>query len=399
MPPAKDLPVLPELEFKAYCEDSDFQVQCKPEPYNRSQTVIYRIHDKKWWIKITLHGAIPWSSHKIWPRQLKSKRERRNEVQDLVTMIDFQSLVLLDDTVSELILNDPETTDTANLCLKPGVTNQPRVIGDMKYYIREDPLRVRYLLPAQFPSFRAVEISELIQEIEISAGVFRVFHRGDRMPYVLKIIDRPFYDPQDTDVIKQELENLEQFRGARGIVQSVGVAVLTNPYATCQKGSQRPEMVISGILLEFYSGGSLKHVLKEQQFNNISWEDWAIQIGSALDTIHRAGKTHMDLKPSNIVLDKDGNAILIDISGIGGITHGWQAPEIHDEITPFDLPFQTRQLNDIWTYGKILKEIASAAGDCTFARALNMVADHLTEDVTTRWTLSEAISQLRTSRY
>ncbi|KAJ6022157.1 hypothetical protein N7540_007661 [Penicillium herquei] len=375
------LPVLPELELRAYSEDRDFLAQGKPEPNSHSQTVIYRFNDK----------------NDTLPLQPKLKRERRNELQDLVTMIDFQSLALLDDTVTELVLNEEtETIDTANLCLKSGATNHSRLIGDMKYHVREDPLRVKYLSPAQFPSLRAVETSELIHEIEMSDGVFRVSHKADSLPYVLKIINRPFYYPRDTDVIKQELENLEQFRGVGGIVQPAGVAVVPNPYKTCQKCNQRLEMVISGILLEFYSGGTLKYALKEQSFNKVSWEDWAIQIGSSLDTIHRAGKTHMDLKPSNIVLDKDGNAILIDISGIGGITHGWQAPEIRDEISPFDLPFQTRKLSDIWAYGKILQKIASKFQDCPFARTLSMVADHLTEDVATRWTLSEAMSQLTT---
>lgn len=117
-------------------------------------------------------------------------------------------------------------------------------------------------------------------------------------------------------------------------------------------------MVVSGILLEYYSGGSLQCVLNEQRVKEFSWERWAVQIGNALDTIHRAKKTHMDLKPSNVVLDDDGNAVLIDISGIGGVTHEWRALEIRDKISPFDLPFQTRRLNDTWAYGKLLKEIA-----------------------------------------
>ncbi|KAJ5609426.1 protein kinase domain-containing protein [Penicillium herquei] len=394
-----NLTLLPEIEFKAYCEDKNFQAQGKSEPNSRSQTVIYRFHDKKWYIKITSHGAYPCSScNDTRSGQSKLKRERRNELQGLVAMIDFQSLILLDDTVTELVLNEEGTIATANLCLNPGDTNQHRTIRNIQYHIREDPLRVKYLSPAQFPSFRPIEISELIQEIEISDGVFRVHHEGNRMPYVLKIINRPLYHPRDTDVIKQELESLEQFRGTRGIVQPAGIAVFANPYQTCQKDNQPPEMVINGILLEFHSGGSLKCVLKEQRFNSVSWEDWAIQIGNALDTMHQAEKTHMDLKPSNIVLDKDGNAILVDISGIGGI-NGWQAPEIRDEISPFDLPFQTRQLNDTWAYRKILKEIVSKVEDCTFARSLSMVADHLTGDVNTRWTLSEAISQLGTYRH
>ncbi|KAJ5798986.1 uncharacterized protein N7503_006491 [Penicillium pulvis] len=395
MPTTTDPHVLPGLEFKAYCEDRDFRAQGKPEPNSRSQTVIYRLHDKKWWIKITLEGAIPCSSCDVRPGQIKSKRERRNELQEFVTKIDFQSLALLNDTVTEIVLKgETKNLDSANLCLEPELIDQPTwLIGNMRYHIREDPLRVKYPSSVQFPSFRAVEISELIQEAEITNGVFRVFHKGDRTPYILKVVNRPFYHPRDTDVLQQELENLELFRGASGIVQAAGIAVFTNPYATCQEGSQ--QMVINGILLDFYCGGSLQQVLKEQCFNDISSESWAIQIGNALDTIHRVKKTHMDLKPSNIVLDKDGNAIIIDISGIGGVTHEWQAPEIRDEISPFDLPFQTRQLNDIWAYGKVLQEIASKVKDCSFRKTLSMVADHLTEDVTTRWTLSEAISQLR----
>jgi serine/threonine protein kinase len=87
-------------------------------------------------------------------------------------------------------------------------------------------------------------------------------------------------------------------------------------------------MVVGGILFEYYSGGSLKCVLNEQRVREFGWEQWTIQIGNALSIIHRAKETHMDIKPSNGVLDIYGNAVLIDISGIGGITHEWRAPEI-----------------------------------------------------------------------
>ena len=153
---------------------------------------------------------------------------------------------------------------------------------------------------------------------------------------------------------------------------------------------------VSGILLEYYSGGSLQCVLNEQRVRESGWERWAIQIGNALGIIYRAKKTHMDLKPSNVVLDDDGNAVLIDISGLGGVTHGWRAPEIRDEISPFDLPFQTRRLNDIWAHGKLLTDIVSNAWDSPFVGALKWVADHLTEEnVHSRWSLSEGISQLK----
>ncbi|CAG8318895.1 unnamed protein product [Penicillium nalgiovense] len=108
-------------------------------------------------------------------------------------------------------------------------------------------------------------------------------------------------------------------------------------------------MAINGILLEYYSGGSLKHVLNEQHVGDFHWERWAIQIGNALDMIHCANLTHMDLKPLHIVLDNDGNAVLIDISGIGGTTHEWEwrGPETWGEIPPLEFPFQARRLNDV----------------------------------------------------
>ena len=85
----------------------------------------------------------------------------------------------------------------------------------------------------------------------------------------------------------------------------------------------------------------------------------------------------MDLKPSNIVIDSKGNAVIIDISGICGITRQWCSPEIQDEMSPFDLPFEQRQLNDIWAYGRLLSEIGSYATDDSCANTLKQVAECL----------------------
>ena len=244
-------------------------------------------------------------------------------------------------------------------------------------------MRTVYPISLQFPSFRTIEVADLILDNEITAGVFRVLHRDDKTRYILKMVNRPFYQPRDSEVIRQELQNLEHFKGVAGIVQPAGIAVFSNPYATSARGNQ--QMVVNGILLDYYGGGSLQNVLDEQRLKEYNWERWAIQIGNALRTIHSAEKTHMDLKPSNVVLDNDGNAVLIDISGIGGVMYEWLAPEIRDEISPFDLPLQTRRMNDTWAYGKVLSEIASKVGKRNpFTETLTLVTDHLTQDIHTR---------------
>jgi serine/threonine protein kinase len=148
--------------------------------------------------------------------------------------------------------------------------------------------------------------------------VFRVLHKGDRTTYILKAVNRLLYIPRDSDIIRTELENLEQFKGVTGIVQTAGIAVFNNPYATSQIGFQ--QMVINGVLID-NSGGSLKCVLNEQRVREFGREQWAIQLGNALSIIHRAKETHKDIKPSTVVLDDSGNAVFIDISGISGITH------------------------------------------------------------------------------
>ncbi|OJD16930.1 hypothetical protein AJ78_02967 [Emergomyces pasteurianus Ep9510] len=103
----------------------------------------------------------------------------------------------------------------------------------------------------------------------------------------------------------------------------------------------------------------------------------------------------MDIKPSKVVIDTDGNAVLIDISGVGGITHGWRAPEVRDEILPSKLPYEVRQSNDAWVYGKLLLKPVLHAENCPLVRMLKRIAGCLmTENMHARMTMFEAIPKL-----
>lgn len=115
--------------------------------------------------------------------------------------------------------------------------------------------------------------------------------------------------------------------------------------------------VIRGILLEYYPGGSLEERLEKNDMINFPWRRWPRQIGYALLQLHQEEIIHVDLKPSNVVIDYDGNAILIDISGIGGVSYEWLAPELrHEDALSF--PLKERKLNDIWSYGMLLSALA-----------------------------------------
>jgi serine/threonine protein kinase len=211
--------------------------------------------------------------------------------------------------------------------------------------------------------------------------------------YIYKTIDRPFYNPMDTEVIREELKALEHAQNLLNIVQDAGIVVSTNPYTTSQQNAG--SMVIKGILLEFYGGGSLQDIFVEHRFDKYNWQNLVIQIGAAVDRLHSIGRTHMDLKPSNVVLDLDGNAILIDISGMG-VTHSWLAPEMEHEEWPVDKPFSMRLLNDIWAYGKLLLEIARIIESNAFTTLLQQIATELMQKApVSRMSLAVATSRLR----
>ncbi|KIW76725.1 hypothetical protein Z517_09169 [Fonsecaea pedrosoi CBS 271.37] len=165
---------------------------------------------------------------------------------------------------------------------------------------------------------------------------------------------RPFCRRQDTAVIQRELENLERFRSTPCIAQLSAVAASPDPYQTIPSTDGRP--VMRGILVSYYPGGTLEEWLKKNRVANLHWQRWPLQICQALQSLHSRSIAHTDLKPGNIVVDDCRSAVLIDISGIDGVTYGWRAPEIRFKALQASL--KAEKLSDIWAYGKTMLTIA-----------------------------------------
>ncbi|MDR2681360.1 MAG: serine/threonine protein kinase, partial [Tannerella sp.] len=67
------------------------------------------------------------------------------------------------------------------------------------------------------------------------------------------------------------------------------------------------------IIMEYIKGCSLKYMLdKEGVLSENKLLRYVHQIGNALDFVHDKNIVHLDIKPSNILIDKDDNARLID---------------------------------------------------------------------------------------
>lgn len=65
-------------------------------------------------------------------------------------------------------------------------------------------------------------------------------------------------------------------------------------------------------VMEYFPGGSLDQRIENKGLPFDEVIKYTKQIGGAIQFMHQNKMLHLDLKPGNVVLDKDNNAILID---------------------------------------------------------------------------------------
>lgn len=360
------------------------------EPVKRGLSfVLYRL-DRKWHIKLTYRGNVKSAEDHAFAE----RPQRQKDFENVCLCIDFDQYQLLDNTVTELLLSQKNETHYQPLHLKRQLEPESEyaiIVDNLWCRVQEDPLRVR------FPGYNArssgvstMRLSDIKMRQELSLGVHLV--HVDNAEYVYKEINRPLYHPRDSDVMEQELRNLEQMRGNKHVVRLVAAVVSDNPYQTTVT-EDHPFASLQGILLEYHSNGTLQDALGSRT-SEVPWLRFALQLTHALHDLHLNNITHMDLKPSNIVLGKDLSAILIDISGIGGITPKWLSPEMILLNEPLCQGIEARKQHDIWALGRILLVASDVTRNAAEQEVLRNVALRATAEIPLRIPLQDIISAL-----
>ncbi len=122
--------------------------------------------------------------------------------------------------------------------------------------------------------------------------------------------------------------------------------------------------------MEHVEGQSLRDHIKSNELDLDSIIDLALGIGDGLCEAHEAGVTHRDVKPANIILDKKGQAKLVDF-GLAAVQGGEQLTQTGSTLGTIGYmsPEQVRgeqidARSDLFSFGVVLYEMI--AGQAPF---------------------------------
>jgi serine/threonine protein kinase len=160
-----------------------------------------------------------------------------------------------------------------------------------------------------------VRESDLEFDTHLSGFVYKVRYGGH------DFIKKEIPGPDTVDEFLYEINALHALSDSESVIKFEGVIVDDN------------EQVVKGLLISYAEMGALVDILYDYK-GSLDWprrERWAKQIVQGLMEIHEAGYVQGDFTLSNIVVDSEDKAKIIDINR-RGCPVGWEPPEISKKI-------------------------------------------------------------------
>ena len=235
-------------------------------------------------------------------KELQYQRDKSiqiyESIRDSLPEIQFYSTVTnLKLETSEGRLHVHVTEDTNEIIPYPPITSVEHILEDDDF------------------KPRVIRESELVFDSHISGFVYKVRFCGK--DYIKKEIP----GPDTVDEFLYEINALHALIGSDSVIQLEAIVV------------DDQQETVKGLLIGFAEQGALVDLLYDHK-GEISWEDrirWAQQAVQGLSEIHEEGYVQGDFTLSNIVVDSENNAKIIDINR-RGCPVGWEPPEIAKKI-------------------------------------------------------------------
>ena len=188
--------------------------------------------------------------------------------------------------------------------------------GQLHVHVREDANEIiQYPSISMFDHVRCPRFNEAIIDFDshLSGFVYKV-HLGDRT-----VIKKEIPGPDTVDEFMYEVNALDASCDSENVIKLEGL--VTDDHGT----------IVKGLLISFASQGAVVDMIYDfRKSSQLPWhrrEKWAKQIVNGLSDIHEAGFVQGDFTLSNIVIDEEDNAQIIDINR-RGCPVGWEPPEL-----------------------------------------------------------------------
>ncbi|KAI0968718.1 kinase-like domain-containing protein [Xylaria arbuscula] len=286
------------------------------QPFERWLTLTTASPYAKWHVKVAFRGT--------FPSVCLTREQRRDDLKQFCLCIDFKLLKLYSDTITNMFIQ--RATDAPRVSpiplMKPleAYNDYAHILDSLSFRLEPE---IKKAYPILQPSHTTPSIDQfnikIVRLIKPSVCVVQI--RGNSKLYVYKMVPMHFAPSDDIADLKSELRNLQLLRGFAGIVRLVATVSSENPYHTLQSTrATECTTVLRGILLEYHPNGTLYDALQSpQRYVAALWLIWGLQIARAVAHIHTRGLTHMDLKPENVVISAEWDAVVIDV-GANSIT-------------------------------------------------------------------------------
>lgn len=193
---------------------------------------------------------------------------------------------------------------------------------------------------------RKIRESDVEFDSHMSGFVYKVRVNGR------VLIKKEIPGPDSVDEFLYEVNALNFLRDSQNVIELYGVIIGDDDR-------------VRGLLISYAEQGALIDIIYENN-HGIPWYTrmkWARQIVHGLSEIHEAGFVQGDFTLSNIVIDDDGNAKIIDINR-RGCPVGWEPPE----ATPLIQSDQRISMyigvkSDLYQLGMVLWALATQDDD------------------------------------
>jgi len=151
------------------------------------------------------------------------------------------------------------------------------------------------------------------------------------------------------------LEAVRRFRDEANTLQSFDHPQIVDVYTVFEENDT------VYMAMEYLQGKTLLEMLQEERaLGEAKAIEYTIQVGYALDAMHRASLLHRDIKPSNVIVTNDGRVVLFDFGTVRAFAGG-QTSQMTAQLTPGYAPLEQYGRNarfgsytDIYALGAML---------------------------------------------